>query len=150
MMMCISMHDPGMVVLPTHRLFRQIQPMTSADLISSLGDAFTCEVSAQGASAAESVWEEIAVEDQQSTLGFYCRKDDTWVLARMTEAGAALLAGVASDQSEQWRGLGVSILHQLVIAKLLGYSDLAAPKYCLLYTSPSPRDQRGSRMPSSA
>ena len=26
----------------------------------------------------------------------------------------------------------------------------AAPKNCLLYTSPSPRDQRGSRMPSSA
>ena len=24
------------------------------------------------------------------------------------------------------------------------------PSYCLLYTSPSPRDQRGSRMPSSA
>ena len=24
------------------------------------------------------------------------------------------------------------------------------PLYCLLYTSPSPRDQRGSRMPSSA
>ena len=23
-------------------------------------------------------------------------------------------------------------------------------KFCLLYTSPSPRDQRGSRMPSSA
>ena len=26
----------------------------------------------------------------------------------------------------------------------------AAPTTCLLYTSPSPRDQRGSRMPSSA
>ena len=26
----------------------------------------------------------------------------------------------------------------------------APPKVCLLYTSPSPRDQRGSRMPSSA
>ena len=26
----------------------------------------------------------------------------------------------------------------------------AATKACLLYTSPSPRDQRGSRMPSSA
>ena len=25
-----------------------------------------------------------------------------------------------------------------------------APRFCLLYTSPSPRDQRGSRMPSSA
>ena len=28
--------------------------------------------------------------------------------------------------------------------------SLAAPPHCLLYTSPSPRDQRGSRMPSSA
>ena len=31
------------------------------------------------------------------------------------------------------------------------YLDLAAKNsICLLYTSPSPRDQRGSRMPSSA
>ena len=29
-------------------------------------------------------------------------------------------------------------------------NDLAAMNGCLLYTSPSPRDQRGSRMPSSA
>ena len=28
--------------------------------------------------------------------------------------------------------------------------DITDPKSCLLYTSPSPRDQRGSRMPSSA
>ena len=32
-----------------------------------------------------------------------------------------------------------------VVARLLGEAML-----CLLYTSPSPRDQRGSRMPSSA
>ena len=75
--------------------FRQVQPIASTDLISSLGDAFTCEVAAQGISAAETMWEEIAVEDQQSTLGFYCRKDDTWVVARMTEAGAAMLSDVA-------------------------------------------------------
>ena len=28
--------------------------------------------------------------------------------------------------------------------------DFKRTKHCLLYTSPSPRDQRGSRMPSSA
>ena len=33
---------------------------------------------------------------------------------------------------------------QAVVLIYLGYND------CLLYTSPSPRDQRGSRMPSSA
>ena len=36
-----------------------------------------------------------------------------------------------------------SLLSQLEEAKTEG-------KICLLYTSPSPRDQRGSRMPSSA
>ena len=38
------------------------------------------------------------------------------------------------------------------LARKLGITEaeLAARKACLLYTSPSPRDQRGSRMPSSA
>ena len=45
------------------------------------------------------------------------------------------------------------VLEELLEA---GYSvtlwdrDLALIRHCLLYTSPSPRDQRGSRMPSSA
>ena len=30
------------------------------------------------------------------------------------------------------------------------YQNLEMQRFCLLYTSPSPRDQRGSRMPSSA
>ena len=34
--------------------------------------------------------------------------------------------------------------------KKLSKLQLALSKVCLLYTSPSPRDQRGSRMPSSA
>ena len=36
-----------------------------------------------------------------------------------------------------------SILDALILKKVRG-------AFCLLYTSPSPRDQRGSRMPSSA
>ena len=32
----------------------------------------------------------------------------------------------------------------------LAVSEFNQCQYCLLYTSPSPRDQRGSRMPSSA
>ena len=34
--------------------------------------------------------------------------------------------------------------------KGLKSADFVLKKFCLLYTSPSPRDQRGSRMPSSA
>lgn len=129
MMMCISMDDPGMVVLPTHRLFRGVSSISSAGLIAKLGDAFDCENVGVGIERAESVWEVIAVEDRQSTLGFYCRQDDTWVLARLTDQGADDLAALAPEQSEEWRDLGVSILHKLVIQKLLGYAELPSPSY---------------------
>ena len=40
---------------------------------------------------------------------------------------------------------------EMLRLKLREYVLLTEPIYrCLLYTSPSPRDQRGSRMPSSA
>ena len=35
-------------------------------------------------------------------------------------------------------------------ARTKKYADFTVAYTCLLYTSPSPRDQRGSRMPSSA
>ena len=44
---------------------------------------------------------------------------------------------------------GPKIITQTVWA-IINHLDLKMPIGCLLYTSPSPRDQRGSRMPSSA
>lgn len=129
MMMCISMHDPGMAVLPTHRLFRGVDAITSQQLQAKLGGAFDLSVAGKGGADAQDVWAEIAVEDQQGTLGLYCRADDTWVLARLNAEGAAMLAQEAADQSDDWRSLGVSILHSLVMKKLLGYDGLSSPKY---------------------
>ena len=44
----------------------------------------------------------------------------------------------------------VTIAPGAVETELLGHTTDESIKTCLLYTSPSPRDQRGSRMPSSA
>ena len=53
--------------------------------------------------------------------------------------------------------LGLSAFDSLYMTVItittVGFSEIGAPEEitaCLLYTSPSPRDQRGSRMPSSA
>jgi len=50
----------------------------------------------------------------------------------------------------EWAYLLLLVLTPLAawLVELTGVS--ANPYVCLLYTSPSPRDQRGSRMPSSA
>ena len=42
-----------------------------------------------------------------------------------------------------------TVIHQSVRELENGFYDVSK-SVCLLYTSPSPRDQRGSRMPSSA
>ena len=44
----------------------------------------------------------------------------------------------------------IIVLVGLVIAVMISGGPDALLTSCLLYTSPSPRDQRGSRMPSSA
>ena len=67
---------------------------------------------------------------------------------------------VALDLEDRIQGLGydvAAVRHNS--EKALAYLEIHTPdlilcdiniKGCLLYTSPSPRDQRGSRMPSSA
>ena len=67
-------------------------------------------------------------------------------------AGAALIVAANSSQAiVMLGGLAVAYGFQMYPA-LIGicYYKGFTTKGCLLYTSPSPRDQRGSRMPSSA
>ena len=66
--------------------------------------------------------------------------------------GVAIAAGVSQllrlGAADDSRGKVFRILSGSLY--LVGGISLLAFPICLLYTSPSPRDQRGSRMPSSA
>ena len=57
---------------------------------------------------------------------------------------------LALNQAKTPHGTVDNVLrvHSLRPSTMIGHMKLY--KSCLLYTSPSPRDQRGSRMPSSA
>jgi uncharacterized protein (DUF1015 family) len=129
MMMFVSMSDRGLAVLPTHRLFRGVGALSSDELIKRVGDAFEVEVIGNGASLASEVWERIQLEAEQSNIGLYCRADDCWVLAKLTVEGMASMESLEPDKSDDWRSLGVSLLHRLLIEEKLGLVDLPAPKY---------------------
>jgi uncharacterized protein (DUF1015 family) len=119
LMMLVSMSDPGMLVLPTHRLFRGLPSITSGQLRERLGECFETEPAGNGPDRARSLWEEIELEADQATLGLYTAADDRWTIARLTNSGRQRMAEVASDHSADWQGLGVSILHRLIIETLL-------------------------------
>ncbi len=129
MMMCVGMNDPGMIVLPTHRLFRGIAPITSAELASKLEPHFAVKEAGEGASMAHEIWSQIESANDQGMLALYAAKDRRWVLATVQDAGRQAIAKLASEHSEAWQRLGVSLLHRLVVEHLLGATDLPKPMY---------------------
>ncbi len=129
LMMFIAMSDPGLIVLPTHRLLRGVPAMTSSELTAKLAPHFTTRIAGEGADLAHTVWDEIETADDQGTLGLFTQSDERWVVARLTAAGRQRMAEVASDHTADWQGLGVAILHRLLIGDLLGIKDLPRPEY---------------------
>jgi uncharacterized protein (DUF1015 family) len=129
LMMCIGMSDPGLLVLPTHRLFRGPDALSFDELSKRLGDSFTVRAAGDGSRAATDVWDEIETADQQGTLGLFTHKDRRWMLATIAPAGRERLAALAAEHTPDWQALGVSILHRLVVDNLLGGAAWPKPRY---------------------
>ena len=129
LMVCVAMEDPGLIVLPTHRLFRNVKEFSQEDLFALLGDSFAITTVGEGPTAAAKAWTLIEMQDDQGTMALYTVKDRKWSLIRQTEAGRAKMDEVAAERQPEWRALGVAVLHRLVIDKLLGLEGHDKPKY---------------------
>ena len=129
MTMLVGMSDPGMIVLPTHRLLRGTTKFAAEDIISRLDGTFACEVVDGGLDAAEKVWSTMESADSQGMLGLYAVTDQKWVLCKALEGVDARMEELAASQSQDWRDLGVSLLHRLVIDDLLGCQGHPKPTY---------------------
>ncbi len=127
--MLVSMSDPGMVVLPTHRLLQDAPAYTTADLHAKLSPFFDCELAGKGPESAKAVWERMDRLDEQEIMALYSRASDEWTLISAKQGAVDRMKEIASQQSEDWQGLGVAILHRLVIEDALGLKDLPKPTY---------------------
>jgi uncharacterized protein (DUF1015 family) len=117
LMMLVGMSDPGLAILPTHRLVSGFPNLSADDVARALSSNLELEAMGQGPAAARRVWERVELEDQQDVFGFGTAADGIWSFARVLDASP--MAQVAADQSQAWRELGVSLLHKLVIDHLL-------------------------------
>ncbi|NUQ64612.1 MAG: DUF1015 domain-containing protein [Pirellulales bacterium] len=127
--MFVAMEDPGLAVLPTHRLFRKLPDMTAEELAARLGNHFTTRIAGQGPEFAQTAWEDIETGGEQGTIALFTRNDQQWTIARISEAGRARMADVAKEHGPDWRELGVAVLHRLVVDTLLRPADPPDPNY---------------------
>lgn len=117
MMMLVGMSDPGLLILPTHRLVSGLPAMTGETLRELLNGFFDVETVGAGAQAASRCWEMTESDGSQNILGFGTASDGTWHIARLTNH--KIMGELASEHSADWRGLAVSVLHVLVFNKLV-------------------------------
>ncbi len=129
MTMLVGMSDPGMIVLPTHRLLRGTPAFSSSEIIEMLAGKFECEIVDGGLDAANQVWATMEAADEQGIVGLYAVADDKWVLCKAADGAQVRIEQLASERSADWRGLGVSLLHRLVIDDLLGCQGHPKPTY---------------------
>ena len=74
------------------------------------------------------------------------REDVVRLHASSGTTGQPTVVGYTTADIDMW----ATVMARSIFAAGGRPGDIAHVAYCLLYTSPSPRDQRGARMPSSA
>ena len=116
LMMLVGMSDPGLIVLPTHRLVRGCGPISGDQLINALSPAFEVKKVGSGRDAASAAWDQVSIDIGQSGLAFGLTDGSWWTarprdLSRMNE--------LAAEHSTDWRLLSVSVLHKLVLGPLI-------------------------------
>ncbi len=126
MMFFANMDEPGLTVLPTHRLIFGV----SDDLIFSLYDSLTkyfrirdFEFSSVSESGARRQLADAIKKagPQDHYLGMYIKGENKYSLLELK--GEDTLLDIQSDRPLSWRRLDVSILQSLILEEILGFSE---------------------------
>jgi uncharacterized protein (DUF1015 family) len=117
LMMLVGMSDPGLLILPTHRLLSGFPGLTATELAARLEPEFQIKEVGVGESGCRAAWEQIEHGGEQDLLAFGTVADGRWLLGRLRSDSA--MDRLAPKQSADWRSLGVSVLQVLVLGELL-------------------------------
>jgi len=131
MMMFVNMHDPGLVVLPTHRVIYGLDGFDPDDFVRKCARWFTVEQVDLSVLASASdmtpdpfldSWSRSNRLPAGSTVfGLYL--PGRLYLLKLEGGPSQVASMLDQSRSEAWRSLDVSILHSVVIRHLLGISE---------------------------
>jgi uncharacterized protein (DUF1015 family) len=108
----VGMEDPGLVILPTHRLVHSLPAAALDDLAAAATPYFDI----QPMPDREALQRQLRAEQDATAFGFVT--GGACALWRLKDG--SVMDALASDHVPAWRALDVSVLHTLVLEKLLG------------------------------
>lgn len=116
-MICfVSMDDPGLVILPTHRLIYGYEAKTTSQILEGAGTYFEVTPLANRDELDRAL---AGATEQDRRMGFY---DGRYFLLRLKSK--AVMDELVPERAPEWRQLDVSILHELLIERVMGISKM--------------------------
>jgi len=123
MVILVNMYDKGLEILPTHRFLNLPASLKEEDVIKSMRKYFTIEQqSIQDHEDVTSLVQNIKMKIKQPGKHSFawCFKDKYYIF---TLDNKKIMNSLASDRSDTWRNLDVSILHKILIEDGLGITQ---------------------------
>ncbi|MCX7682045.1 MAG: DUF1015 domain-containing protein, partial [Anaerolineae bacterium] len=120
MVTLVSMSDPGLVILPTHRLIHSYERMSGAEARARAWEYFDVQPVADRTTM-EALLREAPPE--RISFGLY---DGEYALLTLRDPG--VLERLLPDRAPAWRTLDVTVLHELFIERVLGIDKAAVER----------------------
>jgi uncharacterized protein (DUF1015 family) len=114
---CFNSADQGTTILPTHRLIRNLERFDSATFLAAAARYFDVIPVASGAE----LWDLMKRGNGDHLFGFYPADTRAFALLRLKEEEG--VDSLMLRHGEAYRRLDVSILHVLILDRLLGITE---------------------------
>ena len=116
MMTLVNMYDPGLTILPTHRVLHSLDGFNPANFLAKAAGNFEIAEFTDRSALYEAL--DAAGQTGRSAYGFGAVGMDGYRL--LTLKDPAIMDQMVSDHSEAWKRLDVTVLHIALLEKLLG------------------------------
>jgi len=125
MLTLVNMRNEGLLILPTHRLVKNVEGFSTADLLTRLGADFDLRSFPAGKGLPEEVRTAMREEMERgrNCFGLYAG-DGQIQVAGLKDPGRTKGLGGAGT-SDAWKGMDVVVLHHIVLDEILGIGEEA-------------------------
>ncbi len=115
MLTFVNISNPGLVILPTHRLVQNLENFSKENLLEDIDKYFDIEIF----DSTESMFALMnkKFHERKHSFGLYVNDGKFYAL---TLRDLSIMDSLLPDKSTELRGLDVAILHSLVLDRMLG------------------------------
>ncbi|MBI2854486.1 MAG: DUF1015 domain-containing protein [Chloroflexi bacterium] len=124
MMTLVEFSDPGLIVQPFHRLIKTVPESFLRELKSKLDRYFEIDAAPLGCPLSSAMLHRILkpIKGERVLIGLLGLEQDTLLILRLRSIDV-LASLLPVDRSEAYCSLDVSILHHVILSRLLGISE---------------------------